>query len=207
METFIEATGYFLYPLGICSVLAVAIILDRLIGLRKNHIAPAAIEKTIMQGKEGSIPEAVAVNSVVGRIYQYASSQAPDGESLRAYTNKELVRMQRGLFVLDTVVSIAPVIGLLGTVWGLYRVFNAFDPAQGMPDPVVFVESLGLALSTTMLGLIVALPAMIGNYYLQRRVDRHAADLEVITEQLRQRFCTTENAAASGDQESSAVEA
>lgn len=180
METFLESVGFFIYPLGLCSLLSVAVIVERLIALRRGAVLPAKLADAWERGASAG----ARVDSVAGRILTYAHERSASQSELTAFARHEVARLERGLFVLDIVVAAAPLIGLLGTVWGLYRVFGGFSPGEGMPEPSVFVENLGLALTTTMLGLIVALPALVGNFYLQRRVDVLAAELEVGVERL-----------------------
>ena len=95
--------------------------------------------------------------------------------------------MERGLFVLDSIVGVAPLIGLLGTVWGLIKVFNGIDAATGLPDTAFFVEGIALALTTTMLGLIIAIVALIGVNTLRRRVEKWSSSLDFAAQGLADR--------------------
>ena len=92
--------------------------------------------------------------------------------------------MERGVSYLDTIYTAAPLIGLIGTVSGLLAAFNVIDPDTRMPDPVRFTESVGYALSATLLGLCVAIIALAGNGYLGRKIDHHAARLDVLLERM-----------------------
>lgn len=182
MESFFEAVDFFIYPLGLCSILSVAILLERLWALRKSQILPAHHVEAFFEGAPPTLAD--SEKTVVGRILSYRQDQQPKADELKAFASFEVTRLERGMFVLDIVVGAAPLLGLLGTVWGLYRVFNGFTPESGLPEPSEFVQNLGLALTTTMLGLLIALPALIGNIYLQRRVDNLAAEIEVGVERL-----------------------
>lgn len=185
MDAFLNAVGFFIYPLGLCSVSALAVIIERLVALRRSKVIPPYLASVFFAGGDVSQLDAeVAKRSLVGRLLIFQQSNLPQLSELRAFASLEISRLQRGFFVLDTVVAAAPLLGLLGTVWGLYAVFSGFSPEDGMPNPTVFVESLGLALTTTMLGLLVALPALVGNIYLQRRVDAYAAEIELGIERI-----------------------
>lgn len=92
--------------------------------------------------------------------------------------------MERGVSYLDIIYTGSPLIGLIGTVFGLLSAFSVIDPDTHMPDPVKFTESVGYALSATLIGLVVAVIALIGNGYLQRRIDHHAARLDVLLERI-----------------------
>jgi len=73
---------------------------------------------------------------------------------------------------------------LTGTVTGLLSVFSQISAETGLPDPVVFTKGVALALSSTVLGLAIAIPSLVGAGYLTRKVDNYAAELEVLLERL-----------------------
>lgn len=185
MEAFLEASGVFVYPLGLCSVLGLAIILERLWALRRERVLPARLETTFFEDETSD--EVPGHSSVAGRILDFWRQQQPSAAALKAFAAYEVARLERGMFVLEMVIGAAPLLGLMGTVWGLYKVMSGFSVEGGMPDPSGFVENLGLALTTTFLGLAIALPALLGSLYLQRRVDMFAAELGVGVERLCQR--------------------
>ena len=85
------------------------------------------------------------------------------------------------MFVLDIVISAAPLLGLLGTVAGLVSGFSSND---GTPNPESISKGVALALSTTMLGLSIAIPAIIGSSFLNRKIDKLSARLNVCVERL-----------------------
>jgi biopolymer transport protein ExbB len=180
MISLIDGAGVFIWPLGVCSFMAVFIVVERLIALAPSRIIPKHMINSFLAGK---IPEGKD-NSVGGRIVQYHLQNHPDPEQLKAFARLEINSMERGLFILEIVVSAAPLLGLLGTVTGLVKVFANVSPESGMPDPGAFIEGIALALTTTMLGLSIAIPALVGNHYLIRRVDTLAARLNVGVERL-----------------------
>jgi biopolymer transport protein ExbB len=100
-------------------------------------------------------------------------------EALKAFARLEVSRMERGLFLLEVVIGAAPLIGLLGTVTGLTQVFSGFSIESGLAEPVVFVQGIALALNTTILGLIIAIPSLLAHAYLLRRVESLAARISV----------------------------
>ncbi|HSH09830.1 MAG TPA: MotA/TolQ/ExbB proton channel family protein [Oceanipulchritudo sp.] len=181
MRELIENAGIFAWPLGLCSVLATVIIIERLFALRRNRIIPHHYEESFTKG---SIPEEGDSGSVAGRIVSYYRHRKLDSEQLKAYTRLQVTHMERGLFILEIVVSAAPLLGLLGTVTGLVTVFGQISPETGLPDPAAFVEGVSLALTTTILGLSIAIPSLAFNSYLSRRVDTYEAQLEVGVERL-----------------------
>jgi biopolymer transport protein ExbB len=181
MRELIENAGIFAWPLGLCSLLATVIILERLFALRRSRIIPREYERAFAQGE---IPDAGDDYSVAGRILDFFHSRRLDAEQLKAFTRLQVTRMERGLFVLEIVVSAAPLLGLLGTVTGLVKVFSRISPETGMPDPASFVEGVSMALTTTIIGLSIAIPALAFNSYLSRRIDTFEAQLEVGVERL-----------------------
>ena len=180
MINLVEGAGVFIWPLGICSFLAVFIIVERLIALRPSRVIPRELLESFI---EGEIPEPVN-ESVGGRILEFYSRHDRDPEQLKAFARLEVSRMERGMFILEIVISAAPLIGLLGTVTGLIKVFANISPETGIPDPASFIEGIALALTTTMIGLSIAIPALVGNSFLIRRVDTLAARLDVGVERL-----------------------
>lgn len=176
----IREAGLLIYPLGLCSVVAVFIILERLVALRRSVIIPDDLAEAVI---EGQTPVAEK-RSTLGRILAFASRHVGDVEATKAYARLEVIKMERGIGYLDTIYAAAPLIGLIGTVTGLLGAFSVVDPETKMPDPVLFTESVGYALSATVLGLIIAVPALIGSSYLQRVVDKRTAQLDVLMERV-----------------------
>ena len=181
MQDLIKAAGPFLYPLALCSLLAVIIVIERLIALRPSRIIPVEIEREIIEGKK--LP-AGSSGSVAGRILLFHEQRQPDSDQIKAFGKMEVIGMERGLFILDVVVAAAPLLGLLGTVVGLIKVFARVSPETGIPEPSAFVEGVAMALATTVLGLAIAIPAIVFNSYLNRRIDTLAARLTVVVERL-----------------------
>lgn len=178
----VEGAGVFIYPLGLCSVLAVYMIIERLIALRMPCVIPVGMRDKLTSGSMESVEG--GDDSVAGRIVEFFRENDPDAKALKAYAHYEVTRLGRGLFILDVIVGAAPLIGLLGTVVGLIQVFSNISPETGMPEPSAFVHGISLALTTTVLGLVIAIPALAGNSYLGRRIEMLAAQLEVLMERL-----------------------
>jgi biopolymer transport protein ExbB len=92
--------------------------------------------------------------------------------------------MERGLFLLEIVVGAAPLLGLLGTVTGLVRVFSGMPADSGVPDPGAFSEGIAMALLTTIIGLAIAIPSLVGHAFLSRIVQKRSTELDWLTERL-----------------------
>lgn len=176
----IKEAGLLIYPLGLCSVVAIFIIFERLVALRRSAIIPEDQAELVLEGR---LPVGDK-RSALGRMLDFAHRHAGDLEATKAYARLEVMKMERGIHFLDIIYAAAPLIGLIGTVTGLLGAFSVVDPQTKMPDPVVFTESVGYALSATVLGLCIALPALVGSGYLQRVVDKYAAQLDVLLERV-----------------------
>lgn len=171
----LDAAGGFIWPLAACSCAAAYVTVERALALRDGRTLPDA---AIAAVREGRLPAADPA-TVAGRLVAaWKAGAGPEG--LRAAAAAEVVRLQRGLFLLDSAVALAPLLGLLGTVVGLAGLFSG----GGLPGPERLTEGFGLALSTTMIGLGVAIPAQLAANWLARRVEVLAARIGVLAEAL-----------------------
>lgn len=180
----VSSAGVLAYVLGTLSFVAVFIICERAVALRKNAIVPQDLVDAALQGKFYQDTMFNDKTSALGRIIQFVEQHPGDVDGAKAYARLEVIKMERGVSYLDVIYTAAPLIGLIGTVFGLISAFNVIDPETRMPEPVQFTHSVGYALSATMIGLVVALIALGGNGYLQRRIDHHAARLDVLLERI-----------------------
>lgn len=181
METFLQDAGIFVYPLGLCSVLALVVFLERWVALRTSAVVPAYLWREVLAGGEPALRD--GDRSVLAEVVRFRGTGA-DEESLKAFLEWHQSRLERGLFLLDLVVGAAPLIGLLGTVTGLVRVFAGFDLSEAFPQTEAFVQGIALALSTTVIGLAIAIPTLVASSWLYRRVDTLGARLRLATEQI-----------------------
>lgn len=180
----VSSAGVLAYVLGALSFTEVFIICERAVALRKKSIIPQELVDAALQGKFQQDTTFDDKTSALGRIIKFVEQHPGDIDGAKAYARLEVIKMERGVSYLDVIYTGAPLIGLIGTVFGLISAFNVIDPETRMPDPVQFTHSVGYALSATMLGLVVALIALGGNGYLQRRIDHHAARLDVLLERI-----------------------
>lgn len=182
----IKEAGFLAYPLGLCSFVSVFIICERTFALRDASILPNDLAEAVLQGR----PVTGGSHSALSRIIAFVERHPGDTDGAKAYARLEFMRMERGVSYLDTIYTGAPLLGLIGTVSGLLAAFNVIDPDTQMPDPVKFTESIGYALSATLIGLCVAIIALAGNGYLGRKIDHHAARLDVLLERILARSAT-----------------
>ncbi|MDR2430124.1 MAG: MotA/TolQ/ExbB proton channel family protein [Puniceicoccales bacterium] len=180
MNTLVEGAGHFIWPLGFCSFLAAFIAIERLIALRPGNIMPEAVTALLARGDLSSPLPRRDGDTLGGRLVHFCKKNNPDTETFKAYAQMELSQLERGLFLLDTIVSVAPLIGLLGTVYGLFMLF----PEKGLPNTATLTHGIGLALTTTILGLLVAIPALICSNYIARRLEVISARVNLAVERL-----------------------
>ena len=183
MQTFLEGAGWFIWPLGLCSVVAALVVIERLLALREARVLPRKALELILSGDFEAVRKAFP-RTAGGRIVNFALTESPDPAALTAYARLEVSRMERGMFIPESIVSIAPLIGLFGTVYGLYILF---PEDGGMPDQQTLVRGVGLALTTTMLGLLIAMPVLLADNFIMRRIEVLAARLALVVERLNAR--------------------
>ncbi len=169
-----------IYPLGLCSIVMVFILCERSYALRKAAVMPDDLVEAIVGGKTITGGR----HSALARIVEFAEMHPGDADAVKAFARLELNRMERGIPYLDIIYAAAPLIGLTGTVWSLLRVFSSISGESGLPDPVRFTSGVALALSATLLGLTIAIPALVGGGYLQRKEENYAAQLDVLLERI-----------------------
>jgi len=178
----IHQLGFFIYPLGICLLVAIFVTCERFYSLRGGLTFPRKVAKALQTG-EFPNPK-WKKRSAAERIAWVATKEDPSTESLRSYARLEINSMERGIFLLELVVSAAPLLGLLGTVTGLVQVFSQIPEGGGVSNTAIFSEGIGLALLTTIAGLAIAIPTLISHTYLLRLIDKRAASIDWLTERL-----------------------
>ena len=175
-----KGAGLLIYPLGLCSLIAIFILCERLYALRNDAVLPNDLVDPIMAGK----PHPGGRHSVLARVLEFANSNKTDPEAVKAFARLELNRMERGIPYLEVIYAAAPLIGLTGTVTGLLQVFSQISPETGLPDPAAFTKGVALALSATVIGLAIAIPSLVGAGFLQRKVDNYAARIDLLLEKV-----------------------
>ncbi|BAU58058.1 MotA/TolQ/ExbB proton channel family protein [Halorhodospira halochloris] len=187
MLELIQAGGWLMLPILACSVVALAIIVERFWTLRQNRILPEALrgrawrlayEKQL----EERYLEALKESSPLGRILAAGLYALPHGRSAMAEAvedagRHEAHRLERYLNTLGTIAAISPLLGLLGTVIGMIKVFGAIS-AEGMGDMPALSGGIAEALITTASGITVAIPALIAYRYLRGLVDARVVEME-----------------------------
>lgn len=198
---FLLSGGIFMGFIAICSFIAVAVAIHRLISLRWTSVLPPVLveqveraERNFRQGRAADLFRLLDGNpSPLGRIGTVAmlpehASREEAHIAVEATAREEIVRLQSGLSALEVVITIAPLLGLLGTVSGLVSVFAALGTDSQVNDPSAIAGGIAKALNTTIGGLAVAVPTVIVHSYLQKRIEALAARLEILMSHLLNAF-------------------
>lgn len=186
MIALIEAAGWPIWPLILASILSLAIIFERFYTLRRNQILPPgllkhALENTKRGGMDINGLRSLADGSPMGRILAAGirnlnSSREVMKEALEEAGRAVAHDLGRYLNALGTIASVAPLLGLLGTVIGMVEIFGSQTPTGG--NPAVLAHGISVALYNTAFGLIVAIPSMIFYRYFRGRVDAFLTEME-----------------------------
>lgn len=187
MVEIVKAGGWLMAPIILCAIIALGIILERFWTLQQKRVIPADLT--------GKVWGWVEQNSLDQKRIQTLHQGSPLGQILAAGlinrnqdrivmkdsiedTGRHVVHeLERYLDMLGTVAAISPLLGLLGTVIGMVKVFTAIT-TQGVGNPAVLAGGIAEALITTAAGLTVAIPALIGYRFYRNRVDTLVVDME-----------------------------
>jgi biopolymer transport protein ExbB len=195
--TLLKKGGVFMIPIGVVSLLVVTIVFDRLIGLRRGKIVPVRLVKDLSQlSRRGDLnPKEVfsicgesssSLSKVVRTMVTRAGRPLPEIQSaVQEATQREVDRAYGNVRWLNLAAGIAPLLGLLGTVWGLIRAFHDTTQLTAGQNRADFL-AVGIyeALVTTLAGLIVAIPAAVASHYFEGKVTRLFGTLEELTSSL-----------------------
>ncbi|MBV1932850.1 MAG: MotA/TolQ/ExbB proton channel family protein [Porticoccaceae bacterium] len=179
--------GWLIVPLLICSVAVVVISIERYISLRTNKVLPEnLLGKVWVWLKERDVTKDKLIelknSSPLGKILAAGLSNSGHGrevmkDSIEEAANQVIHDLDRYITILGTVAAIAPLIGLLGTVVGMIKVFTAIM-IEGTGNAGVLAGGISEALITTAAGLSVAIPALVLHRYFERRVDTLVIEME-----------------------------
>jgi biopolymer transport protein ExbB len=175
-----KGAGLLIYPLGLCSLIAIYIMCERLYALRQDAVLPNDLVDAIVEGKA----QPGGRHSVLARVVDFANTHRTDPEAVKAFARLEINKMERGIPYLDVIYAAAPLIGLTGTVTGLLQVFSQISPETGLPDPAAFTKGVALALSATVIGLAIAIPSLVASGFLQRKIENYAARMDLLLERI-----------------------
>lgn len=202
MISIIQAAGWPIWPLILCSVLGLALVIERFISLQRSRVLPPKLLDEAIMVSRTSLPEPAVVsqleqNSLFGSVLASGfrtlngnprASEDDLRASLEGAGRLVGAQLQRYLGAIATIASAAPLLGLLGTVIGMIEIFGSQAGDGGMGgvpgggNPVQMAHGISIALYNTAFGLIVAIPALIFWRYFRGVVDNYLLSMELASE-------------------------
>jgi biopolymer transport protein ExbB len=194
----IQAAGWPIWPLILCSVVALALVIEKFLSLRRRLVAPASLLDEVISVTRSALPSADVVNklsesSVLGRVLAsglrsvIAEPRIGEGALRQAFetAGREAVhRLERYLNALATIATAAPLMGLLGTVVGMIEIFGSQAPQGAASNPQQLASGISIALYNTAFGLIVAIPALMFQRYFRGVVNDYRLGMELAAERM-----------------------
>jgi len=194
--------GPVMWPILACSLLGLTVAFERIFAFWKYNTANFYFRKKqallIALTREGKFDEAILcareADSPICRVLAQALENRDSGfqETLEAASQLELDHLRRGLSLLDTTITVAPMLGILGTVTGIINTFNLLSNA-GIEDPSKATAGLAEALITTAAGLIVAIGCLFPFNYLVSQIKHRTTELEQVIHQFELAYNTAVN--------------
>ena len=188
MLELMQAGGWLMWPIAACSVIATALVIDRAWTLRRGRIMPEDLVTRIWQWhRQGQLSEdkieAIRAGSPLGRMLAAGlvnrnHSREVMKEAIADTGRHVVARLERHLDTLSTIASVAPLLGLLGTVFGMIDIFGVIMNA-GTGNAGVLSGGIAKALITTAAGLSVAIPTLLCHRFFDSRVGQFAIDMEM----------------------------
>ena len=191
---FFQKGGFFMWPLLVCSIVSLTIIILRTLALREKNVLPLMLENEMERLPPGSSPDRLMHlahhdPSSLARIVRVALAHLrwPRSENVEAVQTRarhEMVQLERGLVVLEVIIGIAPLIGLIGTVSGLVHVFASLGLSAGAADAKRIALGISEALNCTVFGLGIAVPSLIAFVYFSKKVEVLSIEMESLVTDL-----------------------
>jgi biopolymer transport protein ExbB len=188
--------GWFVYPLGLTSIVAAWVAIERLVVLRRGRVIPRPFVKRFFDLLEdGKLDPKSAMklceengspmaNVLAHGIRKWGKPSVEVEQAIIDGGERQVSQLRSYLRVLNGAATIGPLLGLLGTVWGMVEAFNtiAMKAAMGKSDELA--AGIGLALLTTVVGLLIAIPSLVMYMYLAGRVDALVMEMDAIAQEL-----------------------
>lgn len=183
---------FFYIALIVTSIIAVAFIIERGIALRWHKVIPPIVADTVQSyhsGRDiGRLQATCEQNpSAMSRLLLFAIEHVhwPKTENVQVIETRarnEVAKLERGLVVLEIIVGIAPLLGLVGTIYGLIVLFGSWHQAAAT-DSIRFAQGISLALRATLMGLLIAIPTLVGWSYYSKKVENLAVEMESLCDE------------------------
>ncbi len=191
---FLVRGGLFMWPLLICSIVALTVIILRTLALRRKNVLPLVIESEIERLSPGGSPDRLSRivredPSSLARVAKVAlqhlrSPRSENVEAVETRARHEMVILEKGLIVLEIITGIAPLLGLIGAVSGLVHVFSHLGLSAGSSDTAAIARGISEALNATVFGLSIAVPTLIAFSYFSKKVEVMSVEMETLVVEL-----------------------
>jgi biopolymer transport protein ExbB len=191
MWEFLRAGGPIMFLLVLTSIVGATFIIERGLALRWRKVIPQPVEEAIDRCESTSgvgqvVSVAGSVDSPISRLILHANEhlhwpKQENIDSVETAARHEVVKLDRGLVILEIIVGIAPLMGLVGTLHGLIALFASLG-SVGVSDNAALAKGISIALNTTLMGLIVAIPSLIAWSYYNKKVEALAVEMESLCE-------------------------
>lgn len=191
--------GPVMYFILLCSILALAVALERFFYFLRIRTPYEEFFNDVETALRQDRPlEAIQIarryrgpiaNVVIAAITRHGQGEKAVREAVQKVGQEEIYQLEKGLAVLEMVGTVAPLLGLLGTVTGLIKSFNVLGALEGIVSPAVLSVGIAEALITTAAGLIVAIPSLAAYTLFSRLVDRHLVNLNKATGEIINLMC------------------
>jgi biopolymer transport protein ExbB len=192
MFEFLRAGGPFMILLVLTSIVAVTFIIERGLALRWRKVIPDAVLHAVSQSHIAEEPGELyrtcrEYPSALSRLLMLAEDhktwpKAENQDALQTQARHEILLLDRHLVILEIVVGIAPLLGLVGTIHGLITLFGDLGQA-GMSDNSALARGIAIALNTTLMGLMIAIPSLVAWSYYNKKVETFGIEMERLCEE------------------------
>jgi len=182
----IQAAGWPIWPLLLASVVAVALIIERSITLRRKNILPPTLLEQVVavykrQGISNEVLDRLAKDSPLGTVLaaglrNHRSSRYVMKEAIEEAGRGVAHQLERFLTTLGTIATAAPLLGLFGTVVGMIEIFGSQSPSGSNPQQLA--HGISIALYNTAFGIAIAIPALIFYRHYRNKVDTYVVEME-----------------------------
>ncbi len=186
--------GWLTIPLVLCSMIMIAVVVERFLALRKASTNTGSLMLKIRAALsrsdiDGAIMSCREVGGPVGSVFESAlgihdQTKEEVKEAIENAGNAEVFQLERRVGILGTVAGVAPLIGFLGTVTGMIKAFMKIEDLGGNVNTQVLAGGIWEAMVTTAEGLTVGIPALIFYNYFISRIQRHAFEIETSSAEL-----------------------
>ena len=197
MFSIIQAAGWPIWPLLLCSIVALTLIIERLSSLRTARVSPPRLLDEVVSVTRAHLPGAdvvnkLADNSILGTVLATGLrtviadprlNEAVLRSSFESAGRAAVHRMERYLNTLGTIASAAPLLGLLGTVIGMIEIFGSQAPTGGS-NPALLAHGISVALYNTAFGLMIAIPSLMFYRYFRGQIEAYTLEMEQAAERM-----------------------